>query len=59
MFVVNCTGGGLVVKRPGVLSEVLKLDLVLRVGVFSPLPTLATPLGTCLLRQTNITDSKN
>ena len=39
VFVVNCTGGGGVVKRPGVLSKVLRLDLVLGVGVSSPLPT--------------------
>ena len=35
MWVVNCIGGGLVVKHPGVLSEVLRLDLVS--GDFSPL----------------------
>ena len=37
-FVVKYTGRGLVLKRPGVLSRVQTLDLVLRVGVFSPLP---------------------
>ena len=31
-------GGGLVVKRPGVLSKVRLLNLVLGVGVFSLLP---------------------
>ena len=35
---VKCTGRGLVVKRPGVLSKVLMLNLVLGVGVFSLLP---------------------
>ena len=35
---VKCTGRGLVVKRPGVLSKVQTLDLVLGVGVFSLLP---------------------
>ena len=30
--------GGLVVKRLGFLSKVLRLDLVLGVGVLSPLP---------------------
>ena len=35
---VKYTGGGLVVKRPGVLSKVQMLNLVLGVGVFSPLP---------------------
>ena len=34
IFVVKCTGGGLVVKRPGVLSKVQMLNLVLGVGVF-------------------------
>ena len=34
-FVVKCTGRGLVVKRPGVLSKVQMLNLVLGVGVFS------------------------
>ena len=38
IFVVKCTGRGLVVKRPGVLSKVQMLNLVLGVGVFSPLP---------------------
>ena len=36
---VNCTGRGLVVKRPGVLSKVQMLTLVLGVGVFPLLPT--------------------
>ena len=35
---VNYTGSGLVVKRPGVLSKVRMLNLVLGVGVFSLLP---------------------
>ena len=39
IFVVKCTGRGLVVKRPGVLSKVQMLNLVLGVGVFSLLPT--------------------
>ena len=38
---VKYTGRGLVVKRPGVLSKVQMLTLVLGVGVFSPLPILA------------------
>ena len=37
---VKCTGRGLVVKRPGVLSKVQMLNLVLGVGVFSLLPIL-------------------
>ena len=37
-FVVKYTGRGLVVKRPGVLSKVQMLNLVLGVGVFSLLP---------------------
>ena len=37
---VKCTGRGLVVKRPGVLSKVQILNLVLGVGVFSLLPKL-------------------
>ena len=40
---VKCTGRGLVVKRPGVLSKVLMLNLVLGVGVFSLLPSFETP----------------
>ena len=32
---VKCTGRGVVVKRPGVLSKVQMLNLVLGVGVFS------------------------
>ena len=35
---VTCTGRGLVVKRPGILSKVQMLNLVLGVGVFSLLP---------------------
>ena len=35
---VNYTGSGPVVKRPGVLSKVQMLNLVLGVGVFSLLP---------------------
>ena len=35
---VKYTGRGLVVKRPGVLSKVQMLTLVLGVGVFSLLP---------------------
>ena len=42
IFVVKCVGRGLVVKRPGVLSKVQMLNLVLGVGVFSLLP------GACL-----------
>ena len=38
IFVVKCTGRGLVLKRPGVLSKVQILTLVLGVGVFSLLP---------------------
>ena len=38
VFVVKCTGRGLVVKRPRVLSKVQMLNLVLGVGVFSLLP---------------------
>ena len=45
IFVVNYTGRGLVVKRPGVLSKVQMLNLVLGVGVFSLLPNFA-----CYLR---------
>ena len=37
---VKYTGRGLVVKRPGVLSKVQMLNLVLGVGVFSLLPTI-------------------
>ena len=37
---VKYTGRGLVVKRPGVLSKVQVLDLVLGVGVFSLLPNI-------------------
>ena len=36
---VKCTGRGLVVKQPGVLSKVQMLNLVLGVGVFSLLPS--------------------
>ena len=35
---VKYTGRGLVVKRPGVLSKIQILTLVLGVGVFSVLP---------------------
>ena len=35
---VKYTGSGLMVKRPGVLSKVQMLNLVLGVGVFSLLP---------------------
>ena len=35
---VKYTGRGLVVKRPGILSKVQMLNLVLGVGVFSLLP---------------------
>ena len=38
-FCGKCTGRGLVVKQPGVLSKVQMLNLVLGVGVFSLLPT--------------------
>ena len=44
IFVVNYTGRGLVVKRPGVLSKVQLLNVVLGVGVFSLLP-IDTMLG--------------
>ena len=37
---VQYTGRGLVVERPGVLSKVQMLNLVLGVGVFSLLPTI-------------------
>ena len=40
IFVVKCTGRGLVVKRPGVLSKIQMLNLVLGVGVFSLLPNI-------------------
>ena len=39
---VKCTGRGLVVKRPGVLSKVQMLNLVLGVGVFSLPPKNVT-----------------
>ena len=39
IFMVKYTGRGLIVKRPGVLSKVQMLNLVLGVGVFSLLPT--------------------
>ena len=38
------SGRGLVVKRPGVLSKVQMLNLVLGVGVFPLLPTLVVAL---------------
>ena len=41
---VKCTGRGLVVKRPGVLSKDQMPNLVLGVGVFSLLPTKVDPL---------------
>ena len=37
---VKYTGRGLVVKRPGVLSKVQMLNLILGVGVFSLLPIM-------------------
>ena len=37
---VKYTGGGLVVKRPGVLSKDQIVTLVLGVGVFSLLPSI-------------------
>ena len=40
---VKCTERGLVVKRPGVLSKVQLLNLVLGVGVFSLLPSFGNP----------------
>ena len=40
----KCTGRGLVVKRPGVLSKVQMLTLVLGVGVFSLLPIMGGPV---------------
>ena len=39
---VKCTGRGLVVKRPGVLSKVQMLNLLLGVGVFSLLPSFGS-----------------
>ena len=42
---VKYTGRGLVVKRPGVLSEVQLLNLVLGVGVFSLLPRIMNLSG--------------
>ena len=42
IFVVKCTGRGLVVKRPGVLSKDQMLNLVLGVGVLSLLPNYRT-----------------
>ena len=55
---VKCTGRGLVVKRPGVLSKVQMLNLVLGVGVFSPLPSylMESPkrgcdLGPCVVKR--------
>ena len=41
---VNYTGRGLVVKRPGGLSKVQMLNLVLGVGVFSLLPKGGVPI---------------
>ena len=43
---VKCTGRCLVVKRPGVLSKVQMLNLVLGVGVFSLLPISVSRGGT-------------
>ena len=43
---VKSTGRGLVVKRPGVLSKVQILTLVLGVRVFSPLPTIVVAFPT-------------
>ena len=47
---VNYTGRGLVVKRPGVLSKVQMLTLVLGVGVFPVLPFVysATCVSECV-----------
>ena len=42
---VKYTGRGLVVKRPGVLSKVQMLNLVLGVGVFSILPNWSRRRG--------------
>ena len=42
---VKYTGKGLLVKRPVVLTKVQMLNLVLGVGVFSPLPTLGRRFG--------------
>ena len=47
MFVVKCTGRGLVVKRPGALSKVQMLNLVLGVGVFSLRPKIVANRSTC------------
>ena len=44
---VKCTGRGLVVKQPGVLSKVQMLNLVLGVGVCSLLPTFSIGKRTC------------
>ena len=41
IFVVKYTGRGLVVKRPGALSKVQMLNLVLGVGVFPLFQTLS------------------
>ena len=49
---VKNTGGGLVVKRPGVLSKVQRLTLVLGVGVFSLLPIMRSrPLHNIILSE--------
>ena len=45
IFVVQYTGRGLVVKRPGVLSKVQMLTLVLGVGVSSLLAKMPTKTG--------------
>ena len=42
---VKCTGRGLVVKRPGVLSKVQMLKFVLGVGVFSLLSSVFSTSG--------------
>ena len=42
-FCGKYTGRGLAVKRPGVLSKVQMLTLVLGVGVFSLLPVIIKP----------------
>ena len=46
---VKCTGKGLVVERPGVLSKVQMLTLVLEVGVFKK-----TPIADLVLRHPDI-----
>ena len=46
---VKYTGRGLVVKRPGVLSKVQMLNLVLGVGVFSLPPIIIVSVRMVLL----------